>query len=290
MEVRETERAGASPDAIQHHYDIGDEFYELWLDDTLSYTCAMWADGDGLESAQTRKTEYLIEAARAQGAERVVDIGCGWGGTMRQLVDRHGVGLAAGVTMSPAQQRYIEAWDDERCPVYLEDWGDHDPEQPYDAVIAAGVIEHAVKFGRPRAEKVAAYRRFMEKCHELLEPGGRLALQTICKGNVPLSEKDLEDAMFISRDIFPESDLPKLAELAHAAEKLFEVKLVRNDRSHYVRTLAEWRRRLLENRERCIEAVGEHLVEQYDTFLEASRRQFEQGQLGLLRLTLERVN
>jgi cyclopropane-fatty-acyl-phospholipid synthase len=284
------ESVGASQEAIEHHYDIGNDFYELWLDRGLSYTCAMWAEGDGLESAQARKVDYLIDAARAQAADRVLDIGCGWGGTMRRLVDAHGVRKAVGVTLSPAQHEYISAWGDPQCEVRLEDWADHSSEEPYDSIIAAGVIEHAVKFGRPRAEKVEAYRLFLRKCHSLLRPEGGMVLQTIGKGNVPLDAEAFEDAAFISSDIFPESDLPKLSELAHAAEKLFEVKLVRNDRPHYVRTLAEWRDRLRANAERARALVGDDMVAQYDRFLEASRRQFERGQLTLLRLTLQRVN
>lgn len=282
---------GASAEALQHHYDLGNDFFELWLDRGLWYTCALWADedNDSLESAQARKVDYLIDAAGAAGTDRVLDIGCGWGGTMRRLVDARGVGTAAGVTLSPAQRDYIEAWSDERCPVYLEDWADHTPDVPYDAIVAAGVIEHAVKFGRPRSDKVAAYRTFLTKCHQLLRPGAGMALQTIAKGNVPLDQDAFDDLAFISTDIFPESDVPRFAEVAHAAEKLFEIKAVRNDRTHYARTCREWHRRLRENHEQAVAVVGEHVVEQYERFLAASTRQFERGQLTLLRFTLRRV-
>jgi cyclopropane-fatty-acyl-phospholipid synthase len=281
--------AGASAEALKHHYDLGNDFFELWLDRGLSYTCALWGSDDGLESAQARKIEYLIDAAGATGAERVLDVGCGWGGTMRRLIDAHGVNEAAGVTLSPAQRAYIEAWDDPRCPVYLTDWADHAPDEPYDAIIAAGVLEHAVKFGKRRSAKVAAYRTFMTKMHALLHEGGGLALQTIAKGNVKLDQEAFEDLAFISTDIFPESDVPRLSEVAHAAEKLFEIKAVRNDREHYTRTCAEWLRRLESRRDEAAAIVGDDVVEQYVRFLRASRRQFERGQLMLLRFTMRRV-
>jgi cyclopropane-fatty-acyl-phospholipid synthase len=280
----------ATAEAIEHHYDVGNDFYGLWLDRSLSYTCGMWDEEDTLESAQARKVDYLIDAAGAHGAQSVLDVGCGWGGTMRRLLDGHGAEHTVGLTLSPSQETFINNMADDRLDVRLEDWAEHDTDEPYDAVIAAGVIEHAVEFGRPREEKVVAYRRFFEICHSVLKPGKRMALQTIGKGNVPLDKETAEDAMFISRDIFPLSDLPRLSELAHAAEKLFEVRTVRNDRTHYVKTLNEWKRRLNANRERAIEIVGDHMYEQYDRFLAASERQFERRQLTLLRFSLERVN
>jgi cyclopropane-fatty-acyl-phospholipid synthase len=280
----------ATAEAIEHHYDLGNDFYELWLDRSLSYTCALFEDEDTLESAQSRKVDYLIDAAGAHGARSVLDVGCGWGGTMRRLVDGHGADRVVGLTLSPSQQSFVNDMGDDRLEVRLEDWAEHSASEPYDAVIAAGVIEHAVEFGRPRAEKVKAYRRFFELCHSQLAPGKRMALQTIGKGNVALDAATADDAAFISRDIFPLSDIPRLSELAHAAEKLFEVRTVRNDRLHYVRTLNEWRRRLIANSEHAKDIVGEHVYEQYDRFLDASARQFEGRQLTLLRLSLERVN
>jgi cyclopropane-fatty-acyl-phospholipid synthase len=281
---------GASAEALQHHYDLSNEFYELWLDSNLLYTCALFAEGDTLETAQARKVDYLLDAAGAQGVRRALDVGCGWGSMMRRMVDGYGVHEASGVTLSPAQREYIEALGDDRLKVFLEDWADHEPDEPYDAIVAAGVMEHAVKFGRPRSEKVDAYRKFLGKCHSILKPGGGMALQTIAKGNVPLDQEAIEDLSFISTDIFPESDVPRFSEVAHAAEKKFEIKHVRNDRRHYVRTCGEWHRRLVENREAAVELVGEHVVEQYERFLLASTRQFAKGQLTLLRFTLRRVD
>src|SRR2546427_8685 len=101
---------GASPEAIQYHYDIGNEFYRCWLDDSLTYSCALWeADAplDALEQAQCRKLDFHVASARAKGAATVLDVGCGWGSLLRRLVEVHEVERAIGITLSPAQASLI---------------------------------------------------------------------------------------------------------------------------------------------------------------------------------------
>jgi cyclopropane-fatty-acyl-phospholipid synthase len=173
--------------------------------------------------------------------------------------------------------------------VRVEDWRNHVAEAPYDVVMAFGVMEHMVKPGLSREARTAEYREFLERCHRWLRPGGRLALQTIAKDVVPLDEQGLEDVLFIFTEIFPESDVPRLAEIARAAEKLFEVVVVRNDRAHYVRTCGEWLARLQRRRAEAVGLVGERTVSVYERYMEASIRQFDRGHSGLLRLTLQRV-
>lgn len=280
---------GASAGAIRHHYDVGNEFYALWLDDMLAYTCALWRDGDSLESAQLAKLDYHVEHSRARGAKRVLDVGCGWGNSTRPLVERYGVEHVVGLTLSEAQAEWIHGWNEPRCEVRVEDWRNHVGEAPYDVVMAFGVMEHMVKPGLSREVRTAEYREFLSKCHGWLRPGGRLALQTIAKGSVPLDEQGFEDVLFIFTEIFPESDLPRLAEITRAAEKLFEVVLVRNDREHYVRTCSEWLSRLQRRRAEAVNLVGERTVAVYERYLSASVRQFERGHSCLLRLTLERI-
>lgn len=104
-----SENPGASSKAIQQHYDIGNEFYALWLDSTLSHSGAMWNPGDNLETALLRKIDYHIEQSGAPGAERVLDIGCGWGGRLKRLVKTYEVKKAVGLTLSPAQAAWVGA-------------------------------------------------------------------------------------------------------------------------------------------------------------------------------------
>lgn len=281
---------GASAESIQHHYDVSDTFYSLWLDESMTYSCGLWQnDDDCLSAAQTRKIDYLVSLSGAGGRERVLDIGCGWGSVMQRLVAEHGVEHVTGLTLSAAQARRIEDLRDPRLEVRVQDWADFVPDAPYDAAISVGAMEHFVKFGWERSKKVAAYRRFFEKCHQSLKPGAGMALQTIGKGNIVLDEQGLRDTIFIAQHIFPESDPPRLAEILHATEKLFEVKSVVNHREHYARTCSAWLERLQANRTEAGEITDPEKVEVYETYLKASIRQFGLGHANLYRISLWRV-
>jgi cyclopropane-fatty-acyl-phospholipid synthase len=286
----ESAYSGASTQAIQRHYDLGTGFYKLWLDETLTYSCALWENGDTLESAQTRKLDYLIERAHAAGARRVLDIGCGWGSLLQRLVDVHGVERAIGLTLSVEQAEWAFARGDPRCEVRLENWIDHESDEPYDAIISIGAFEHFARFGIPREDRVAAYRRFFRRCRELLVPGARLALQTNAKGsNVRLDRQTIRDLRFVAETIFTESELPWLSEITEASEKSFELLSARNDAEHYARTCREWFARLERNREACVDLVGEATVADYERYLNSTIGHFANRHLGLLRLIFERV-
>jgi len=285
------EYQGASQDAIQHHYDIGNEFYELWLDPTLTYSCALWkGDDDTLQTAQERKFDYLAREARAIGATAVLDVGCGWGGLLRRMVERHDVTKVVGLTLSAAQAGYLSGWADNRYDVRVENWADHCPPAHYDAIISIGAFEHFAQFRMPQPGRVAAYRRFFSSCHEWLPSGGRLALQTNTKGNnARMDRRTALDMLFITRHIFPQSALPWPSEIFEASEGLFDVVSVRNDPDHYARTCRAWLDGLITNRERAAELVGERIVMNYERYLSAAIDAFTQRYLGLLRIVFQRV-
>jgi cyclopropane-fatty-acyl-phospholipid synthase len=285
------EYQGASAAAIQHHYDVGNDFYALWLDSTRSYSCALW-DGadDTLLAAQERKLDYLARAAGAPGTGRVLDVGCGWGGMLRRLVERHGVRHVTGLTLSDAQAAYVSGWADDRYDVLVRNWIDHRPERTYDAIISIGAFEHFADMGLSRAGRIAAYREFFERCAEWLPPGGRLALQTNVKGNnVRMDRKTVRDLLFIIDRIFPESELPWPSEILEAAERLFDVLTIRNDPDDYARTCREWRDGLLAHRDQAERLVGAEVVADYERYLGAAVEAFARRHLGLLRIVFERV-
>ena len=275
------EPVGASAAAIRSHYDVGDAFYALWLDPSLTYSAALWErDDESLEAAQRRKLDFHVEAARAAGMRRVLDVGCGWGSALERLTRVHGVEHAVGLTLSPAQADRVRAAGNPRVAVRLESWTEHAPDAPYDAILSIGAFEH---FARPEDDpkrKIDAYRRFFARCRAMLVPGGRLSLQTSAFGlgrfvpGTPVS------------DVFPESHLPRLDEIAAAADGVFEIERLRNDRLDYERTCRTWRDRLDARRDEAVRAAGEDVVARYERFLDFARAGFESGIFVLLRIAL----
>ncbi|BAC89880.1 class I SAM-dependent methyltransferase [Gloeobacter violaceus] len=284
MNTAATAQACASAQAIQYHYDLGNEFYRLWLDSSMTYSCGLWEADGTLEEAQARKIDHHIREARAAGGGRVLDIGCGWGGTLRSLVGAHGVTRAVGLTLSQTQATWIAAFGHPRIEVRLESWQDHAPAEPYDAIISVGAFEH---FARPEltgAQKVQVYREFFERCHGWLPPGGRLSLQTIAYGNVPKQQMH----PFFSSEIFPESDLPTLTEIAQASARTFEVIALRNDAEDYRLTCQSWLTRLKSHRAQAVALVGEAAVSRYEKYLALFVLSFRTRAMHLLRITLRR--
>ena len=280
---------GAGSAAIRHHYDIGNEFWQVWLDPTMSYSCAMWqSPTDDLESAQRRKLDYHAEQAHAAGAARVLDIGCGWGAELTHLVGSHGVQHAVGLTLSDAQAEYLRALAPSNVEVLVRNWIDYEPAEPFDAIISVGAFEHFARQGLSPEEQIEAYRSFFRACRNWLKPGGRLSLQTIAYGDIP-RDRPLRDR-FIVDEIFPESELPRLADIARAAEMELEIERVRNDRGDYVKTLRAWLDRLRGQRDDAVAASSEELVARYERYLRMFAYSMELGAFTLLRLTMRRID
>lgn len=190
--------------------------------------------------------------------------------------------------MSEAQWRYLRAHADARQSVHLQPWQEHRADEPYDAVFSICAIEHFARPGLSRAERVKIYRDFFGHVHGLTKPGGTFGLQSICWGTRRPDDAMLEHLFFLSTEIFPESEWPRFAELAHAAERLFEIESVRNDREHYVRTLACWREGLGRTRDEAVACVGEEVVRRYERYLDFTQTMFADDVTGLLRIVMRR--
>lgn len=284
MNSVKTQNPGASAEAIQHHYDVSNDFYRIWLDSTNTYSSALWEENDDLELAQLRKIDFHIERARAKGAKRVLDVGCGWGSTVKRLVEMHGVEHVVGLTLSKAQADWIASFNHPQIEVKLESWSDHSPKEPYDAIISIGAFEHFAKPEFSASQKLEGYRTFFQRCHDWLKPGSWVSLQTIAYGNC--RKEDM--SKFISDDIFPESDLPTIADIAKASERIFEIVTLQNDREHYERTLKVWLKRLKANRKEAVELVGEEVVARYEKYLSFCIIGFHTGTIDLLRISMRR--
>jgi cyclopropane-fatty-acyl-phospholipid synthase len=285
------EYRGASAEAIQAHYDLGNEFYALWLDPTRTYSCALW-DGpdDTLEAAQLRKLDHHADAIGASAAGRVLDIGCGWGGMMRRLSEEHGVPEVVGLTLSAAQAEYASDGAPAGTEVRVENWIEHRPEAPYDGIVSIGAFEHFAEYGMRKAERLVAYREFFDRCREWLPRGARLSIQTNTKGNnVRLSRETRDDLRFVIERIFTESELPWPSEILEASERRFEVVGLRNDPDDYARTCQVWLDQLLARRTEATSLVGSGAVADYERYLRGAVGCFQRRQLGLMRIVFERV-
>jgi cyclopropane-fatty-acyl-phospholipid synthase len=283
---------GASPEAIRQHYDVANDFYELWLDPTLCYSCALWEDDEpdsALEQAQLRKLDYHADQIRAQHAARVLDVGCGWGSLARRLVETHGVGHATGLTLSHAQAEWSAQRPNPNVEIRIESWMDHVPTESYDGIISVGAFEHFAKAELPDTQRIAAYRAFFQKCRDWLKPGGRLSLQTIAYGNVDLAHvKEQADTKFFFDEIFPESVLPTLADIVAACDGLFEVVNLRNDREHYDRTCQIWYRTLVARKAEALKIVDLPTYNRFVRYLKLSAFVFNNEYAELLRIGFRR--
>lgn len=281
---------GASAEAIDLHYSVSNAFYELWLDkETFSYTAASF-DGRGegdktLGQAQIDKLDLLVGMSNASGARRVLDIGCGWGNLMRRLTDRHGVSSVVGLTLSRAQAESLTARAHRLHEARLESWRDHVPIDRYDAIFSVESIEAFAKPNLGSREKVEIYRSLFEKCHGWLTEDGTFTLQMIAYGNARPVDLD----PFISTQIFPESDLPRLCEVVEASERLFEVISLRNDRLDYARTLRFWLDNLRARRAEGVALVGEEVFKRYDRYLRLCVLMFQEGGCDLHRVHFKRI-
>jgi cyclopropane-fatty-acyl-phospholipid synthase len=284
---------GASAAAVRAHYDVSNDFYAAWLGPTMMYSSGLWHPGDppDLDAATTRKIDFFAERVLVPGApNRVLDVGCGWGGTLRRLGARHRVTEAVGLTLSAAQREYLSEHPVDGAQIRVEDWADHRPGRQYDAVVSFGAFEHFARDGMTGPERVACYRRFFARCHAWLRPGGRLGLETIAHDDAPdtaapLGRGPLGDAVL---ELYPESLCPHLSEVVLGFEPWFEVEVLRSDAVDFARTFRAWQRALRANEDVATAAAGPEVVRRFRRYLAASEIQFRDGTITNLRFVLHR--
>ncbi|MFJ7262122.1 SAM-dependent methyltransferase [Streptomyces globosus] len=309
---------GSSDEAIRHHYDFLGDFYRLALGPDLVYSLARWEDGDTLETAQVRKLDLHARAARAEGASRVLDVGCGWGSLMHRLTEVHGVRHVVGLNVSTSQVEYVRSREWPGCEVRLENWIDHLPDALYDAVFAIEVMEHFAGSTIRRSQRIARYRMFFERCHAWLRPGGRLAVQSNAwnargwlasmvlparmldpdggprQGFRPPDVRDavrnLREGLHSSRRVFPECFVPTRSELVEAARGLFTVAELRDDPDDGANTLQCWMERCIAHREQGARLIGRQAVDDLIREQRATLRFMREHRCTVLRMALERVD
>jgi len=260
-------------EAMRFHYDVPVEFYRLWLDSRLMYSCGYYQnDDDGLEQAQTQKLEYLCRKLRLKPGDRVLDIGCGWGGFALYAAQVHGA-LVHGITLSRRQaevadQRISAAGLSRRCRIEVRDFRDVHGDQMYDKIISIGMVEHVGK------HRLGSY---YEQAMALLGPGGVFLTQGI-------GTRDGQPALgpFANRYVFPDAEVLPVQDIVLAAERSgFEVRDMESLREHYALTLNAWGRRLEQHHQEAVRVVGEVTYRVWRAYMGMAGYLFRRGRLSL---------
>lgn len=231
---------------ISAHYDLGNEMFEMFLDSTMTYSCAIWdGPGDTLEAAQLRKLDMLIDRAHLQPTDYVLDLGCGWGSLAMRAVERVGCRVL-GITLSieqkeVAERRIAKAGMSDRIEIMLVDYRKLDPCQfCFDKIISLEMVEHV------GYEYLPVY---FEQCHQLLHPRhGVMVLQASTMNEERYADYR-HSVDFINKHIFPGGHCPSVSALVAAATKgskgMLMLEEAANFPDHYARTLRVWRERFL---------------------------------------------
>ncbi|MGE3775085.1 MAG: cyclopropane fatty acyl phospholipid synthase [Gammaproteobacteria bacterium] len=207
------------------HYDLGNELYRAMLGETMVYTCAWWAQATTLDEAQHAKLDLVCRKLGLERGMRVLDIGCGWGSFARHAARHYGARVV-GVTISQEQATLgRELCADLDVDIRLQDYRDVDGR--FDRIVSLGMFEHV---GRKN------YRVYMETARRLLEPDGLFLLHTIGR-----SDQGAGIDPWVTRYIFPNSEIPSLKRMTMALDRLFVVEDLHNFGADYARTLAAWR-------------------------------------------------
>ncbi|OBF93094.1 SAM-dependent methyltransferase [Mycobacterium sp. 852002-51152_SCH6134967] len=274
---------------VQSHYDLSDEFYRLFLDPTQTYSCAFFERDDmTLEEAQLAKIDLSLGKLGLQPGMTLLDIGCGWGGTIKRALERYDVNVV-GLTLSKNQQAHVQkvldGIDSPRSKrVLLQGWEQF--HEPVDRIVSIGAFEH---FGRDR------YPEFFKMAYDALPADGVMMLHTIVKPDdeefaergLPLTMTKLRFFKFIMDEIFPGGDLPQpVAVKKHATQAGFKVGLVQPLRLHYARTLDHWSAALQAHKDEAITIQSEEVYDRYMKYLTGCADLFREGYTDVCQFTL----
>lgn len=262
---------------IKSHYDIGNDFYRLWLDDTMSYSCAYFkTSSDTLYEAQINKIEHTLKKLDLKPNEKLLDIGCGWGWLSIMAAQKYGVKVV-GVTISEeqckkAQERVRELKLEDRVEIRLQNYQDLEFENYFDKVVSVGMFEHVGK------ENLGLY--FM-KVKQVLKPGGSMLLHSI------LAMFEGKTNAWIDKYIFPGGYLPSLREVVSAmSEWDFHLLLVESLRIHYAKTLDMWSENFNQVLPQVREKYDEEFVRMWDLYLRSCASAFRVGSVDLFQFLI----
>ncbi len=267
--------------AIQHHYDVGNDFYELWLDRNRVYSCAYFKDPeDSLDVAQEQKLDHICRKLRLKPGERFLDIGCGWGALIIWAARHYGV-KATGITLSDEQhafatQRIKELGLEDCCEARLLDYRDVAANEPFDKIASVGMFEHVGKKNLPV---------YFEKIYSLLKPGGVVLNHGITTNSLDDGALGSDIGKFVDEYVFPGGQLVHVSRvIREMANQGLETWDAESLRPHYARTLWHWVRRLEANSARARELVGERRYRVWRIYMAGSAHAFERGWISIFQI------
>lgn len=260
--------------AIQYHYDVSNDFYALFLDRNMVYSCAYFrSESDSLDLAQEQKLDHILNKLQVKPGEMLLDIGCGWGALIMRAVTKYGA-IATGITLSQNQYDYVsrrirEEGLEGRCEVRLQDYRDVPGEGTYDKIASIGMFEH-VGFKN--------LRLYFTKIRSLLKDGGVVLNHGITSVDPESRSVGLGAGEFIGRYVFPHGELPHISlVLSEMAQARLDATDVESLRQHYARTTGMWASRLERHRDRAIEIAGDKRYRIWSVYLQGCSYGFEQG-------------
>ncbi|WP_030739905.1 cyclopropane-fatty-acyl-phospholipid synthase family protein [Streptomyces sp. NRRL S-31] len=261
--------------AISHHYDVGNDFYEIVLGPSMVYSCAYWEDAGTLESAQRDKLELICAKLGLKEGQRLLDVGCGWGSMAIHAAREHGVSVV-GITLSQeqaayARKRVAEEGLADRVEIRVQDYRDV-VDGPYDAISSIGMAEHV------GAERYLEYAR---QLYSLLAPGGRLLNHQIAR-RPQSDESAYEVDRFIDAYVFPDGELAPVGTTVTQLERAgFEVRDVESIREHYARTLRRWVANLEADWDHAVRLTSPGRARVWRLYMAASALAFERNRIGV---------
>jgi cyclopropane-fatty-acyl-phospholipid synthase len=266
--------------AVRHHYDVSNEFFALFLDESMTYSCANWfrSGAKTLEEAQEAKLDMVATKLALQPGERMLDVGCGWGSMSIRAAQKYGADVV-GITLSEpqaqeARRRAEAAGVGDKVDIRVMDYRDLKGER-FDAIASIGMAEHVGQV------QIDAYARTLA---DLLGPGGRLLNHAIGR----LRHTDGEAGAFSERYVFPDGAPLHLSRMLLALERAgFEVHHVEDFRPDYAETLRNWAERLDANLERATEIAGPERIRVWRLYLRAARNGFEKGFISIFQARCE---
>ncbi|OCB34855.1 SAM-dependent methyltransferase [Mycobacterium malmoense] len=275
---------------VQAHYDLSDDFFRLFLDPTMTYSCAYFdrMRDIPLEEAQLRKMDLALGKLGLRPGMTLLDVGCGWGGTMRRAIEKYDVNVV-GLTLSEHQAAHVQKMFDAMTSthsrrVLLRGWEQFD--EPVDRIVSIGAFEH---FGYDR------YDDFFQTAYRVLPDDGVMLLHTITMltpdqivgRGLPMTEEQTSFNDFIAREIFPGGQLPPIEMVEfHASKMGFNLVRRQSLQLHYARTLDLWAAALAAHHREAVEIQSEEVYERYMRYLTGCAKAFRDGYIDINQFTL----